>query len=224
MSILVYALGVPTASHITLAQDLQEPPDTSSDLQQELVDWISQAQAQHPALIAARAQLLAAQEKVTSTQAEGLPTLDFMANRYQNGRPNQGLTSTSSKENVIGLTLSIPLFDGFARTYKVRGAQAQVEQKAADLQDTEHQVLMEIVKAHADVVAALENLDASANLLQAAQAALDSVQRKFDKGAADMLEMLSTQAALSDALQERIRCLAEWRSARLRLVAAAGQG
>jgi outer membrane protein len=56
------------------------------------------------------------------------------------------------------------------------------------------------------------------------QAALASVQRKFDKGAADMLEMLSTQAALSDAQQERIRCLAEWRSARLRLLAAAGQG
>lgn len=224
MSILVYALGLPTASHLTLAQDQEEPQDMTDNLQQALADWIDQAQAQHPALIAARAQLLAAKEKVSATESEGLPTLDFMANRYQNGRPNQGLTSTSSKENLIGLTLSIPLFDGFARTYKVRGAQAQVEQKAADLQDTEHQVLMEIVKAHADVVAALENLDASANLLHAAQAALASVQRKFDKGAADMLEMLSIQAALSDAQQERIRCLAEWRSARLRLLAAAGQG
>jgi outer membrane protein len=82
--------------------------------------------------------------------------------------------------------------------------------------------LMEVVKAHADAVAALANLDASQKLLIVAQEALGSVQRKFAKGASDILEILSTQTALSDAQQERIRCLAEWRSARLRLLASAG--
>jgi outer membrane protein len=219
ISVLVYALGVPTGSVVTLAQDLHDQQD---NLQQELEQWIAQAQAQHPSLIAARAQLQAAQEKVTATQAEGLPTLDLMANQYENGRPNQGLTSSSTKESVVGVTLNIPLFEGFARTYKVRGAQAQVEQKTADLQDAEHQILMEVVKTHADATSALENLDASASLLEAAQATLVSMQRKFDKGVADMLEVLSTQVALSDAQQQRIQCQAEWRSARLRLLAATG--
>jgi outer membrane protein len=219
LSVLVYSLGIPAGSEVTLAPDLHDPQD---HLQQDLGQWIALAQAQHPSLIAARAQLQAAQEKVTATQAEGLPTLDFMANQYENGRPNQGLTSSSTKESVVGVTLNVPLFEGFARTYKVRGAQAQVEQKAADLQDIEHQVLMEVVKTHADAISALGNLEASADLLEAARAALASVQRKFDKGAADMLEVLGTQAALSDAQQQRIQCQAEWRSARLRLFAATG--
>jgi outer membrane protein len=153
---------------------------------------------------------------------EGLPSLDLTGNFYQNGRPNQGLNPTRTDETLAGLTLNIPLFSGFSQTYKVRGAQAQVEQKEATLQDTEQQILMEVVKAHADAMAAADNLKYSQDLLTAAQKALATVQRKFDKGASDILEVLSTQSALADAEQQRIQCLAEWRSARLRLLTSVG--
>jgi outer membrane protein len=114
------------------------------------------------------------------------------------------------------------LFEGFARTYKVRGAQAQSEQSEAQLQDTELQILMEVVKAHADAQSSFENLEASQRLLEAAQAALQSSQKRYDKGAADVLELLAAQGALADAQQERVRCLSDLRSARLRLMSSAG--
>ena len=218
LSVLIFSLGVPTSTHLTLAQDLADQTDS---IQQDLDAWLVQVQTQHPALIAARAQLESAQEKVVATRAEGLPTLDMTGSYFQNGRPNQGLTPRTD-ETMVGVTVSFPLFEGFTRTYKIRGAQAQVEQKEAEAHDTEHQILMEVVKAHADASAALDNLTASQKLLTAAQDALSTVQRKFDRGAADILEILNTQSALSDAQQERVRCLADWRSARLRLLAAAG--
>ena len=219
LSVLVYTLGVPANARVTLAEDVLDQADS---FRQDLNAWLERAQAQHPALIAARAQLDSAREKIIATRSESLPTLDLTGSFYQNGRPNQGLSTIKTQETRFGVTLNIPLFDGFSRTYKVRGAQAQAEQKEAEVLDTEHQVLMEVVKAHADATAALENLDASQTLLTAAQAALSTVQRKFDKGASDILEILSTQTALSDSQQERIRCLADWRSARLRLMATAG--
>ncbi|CAN5439486.1 cyclolysin secretion protein CyaE [soil metagenome] len=219
MSVLIYALGVPAGTPLALAQDMVA---AQGDLRQDLHDWLAQTQALHPTLLAGRAQLASARDKVVATQAEGMPTLDLTGSLFQNGRPNQGLTSVRTREILTGVTLNIPIFDGFARTYKVRGAQAQVEQKQAQLQDTENQVLMEVVKAHADARAALENLGASQDLLGAAQDALASVQRKFDRGAADILELLSTQSALSDAQLERVRCLSDWRSSRLRLLASAG--
>ncbi|MGD0961814.1 MAG: TolC family protein, partial [Methylomonas sp.] len=101
-------------------------------------------------------------------------------------------------------------------------AQAQAEQSAAQLADTEQQTLMEVVKAYADATSSLQNLESSTALLKAAQEALDSSQRRYDKGAADILEMLNTQTALADAGQERIKTVAEWRSARLRLLASSG--
>jgi hypothetical protein len=51
---------------------------------------------------------------------------------------------------------------------------------------------------------------------------IESSQKRYDKGAADILELLSTQSALADAQQERVRCLSDWRSARLRLMSSAG--
>jgi outer membrane protein len=218
-SVLAYALGVPAATSLHLAEDRIDPAD---DLRHDLNAWLACAQAHHPAIAAARAQLAAARKKTDVVRSDGLPTVDLAANYYGNGRPNQGLTPGNSRETIIGITLTVPLFEGFARTYKLAGAQAAVEQKEASLDDAEHQVLMEVVKAHADAMSALENLATSQTLLDAAQSAMDSVQRKFERGATDILEILGAQTALSDAQEERLRCRADWRSARLRLLANAG--
>ncbi len=219
LSLLVYSIGLPAQTRVILANDVEERTVQSA---KDLETWLEAAQTRHPAILAARAQWEAARARVTATRSDGLPTLDFSANVFENGRPGQGLTPTRTQERTLGVALTIPIFDGFARTYKIRGAEAQVEQKGADLQDTERQILMEVVKAHADATAALGNLQASEALLTAAQDSLGVSKRKYEKGAADILEILTTQAALSDAQQERIRCQAEWRSARLRLLANAG--
>ena len=68
----------------------------------------------------------------------------------------------------------------------------------------------------------MNNLRSSEALLNAAQAAVKSSEKRYAKGAADILELLNTQSALADAQQQRIRSLSEWRSARLRLFASAG--
>jgi outer membrane protein len=222
LSVLIYALGIPATTHLTLCEDLEDTQDTVKNTKQDLQSWLDQAKAHHPAIRAAQAQVDSAQEKVISTRSEGLPSLDLTGNFYQNGRPNQGLNPTRTEETLAGVTLNIPLFSGFSQTYKVKGAEAQVEQKQAALNDTEQQIYREVVKAHADAMAALDNLQYSQNLLTAAQKALASVQRKFDKGASNIQSVLSTQSALADAQQQRIQCMAEWRSARLRLLTSVG--
>jgi outer membrane protein len=62
---------------------------------------------------------------------------------------------------------------GFARGCKVQEAAAQAKGADAHCKETEYQVLMNLVKAHANAVAALGNLDASEALLSAIQAAVD---------------------------------------------------
>jgi len=219
-AVLVYALGAPAGTSIQLASD---PDDDRTSLEHELADWLGQAQTQHPMILAARAQLEAARRRTESVRLEGLPTVDLSASQFRNGRPNQGLPTIQSNERVVAVTLSVPIFDGFARGYKIRNAQAQAEQKEAELLDTEHQILMNVIKAHADAVASLANLSASDDLYKAASLAIASAQRRLDKGAVDVLELLAAQSSMADAEQQRIRSLAEWRSARLKLFAAAGR-
>lgn len=218
LALLVYALGVAPGADITVREDAS---DATEATRRELREWLSVA-SKHPAVAAAQAGVEAAREKVRALRSQDLPTLDFAGNIYQNGRPNQGLPSITTRETIASVTLTIPLFDGFAHAYRMRGAQAQIDEKQAELEDTEHQVMLDVIKVHADATAALDNLAASQTLLNSASAALDSVRRRFDKGAADIVDILSAQTALADARQERIRCQAEWRSARLSLLAAAG--
>jgi outer membrane protein len=220
ISVLVYSMGVPSQTSVLLPDDLGKVTG------QEVTDLdalIADVQKNHPAIRAKRAQLEAARDRVTVAQSEGLPSLDFSANYYQNARPGQSTTVPRSMESTVGLTLNIPIFDGFARVYKIQEAKAQVEQKEAELQDVEHQTLMDLVKTHADVISALQNLQAADALLKAALESLAVSQRRYDKGAADILEMLNTQSALADAQMEHIRCQADWNSARLRLLASAGK-
>lgn len=219
LSVLVYALGVPTKTQIVLADDLRDKLALES---KSLEAWLEIAEKSHPAIQAARTQLESAKHKIIATRSDGLPTVDVSASYFQNGYPGQALTSTQSQVSSVGVSLSIPFFDGFSRTYKIRGAEAQAVQREAEVLDTEHNTLMEVVKAHADAAAALQNLQGSEKLLSAAQESLNTSQRKYEKGAADILEILTTQAALTDARQERIRSLSEWRSARLRLLASVG--
>jgi outer membrane protein len=218
-AVLIYAMGLSTNTQVTLPE---EHAETQGEIIQELAQWISEAQLKHPAIASARAQFAASKAKVQSVRSEGLPTLDFTQNQYRNGYPNQGLSATNTVVNTVGLTLTAPLFEGFSRTYKIREAQAQSEKSEAQLQDTELQILIEVVKAHADALSSFENLHASQQLLDATQAAVNSSQIRYDKGAADILELLSTQSALADAQQERVRCISDWRSARLRLMSNSG--
>lgn len=208
-----------TARSWELEKDLDAP---SSELQRELSEWLGQAVQQHPSLRAARLEADAARDRLRIVQSEGLPTLDFTQSQYVNGRPNQGLSSSRSKESVTGITLNIPLFDGFSRTYKIKAARAQIDTQEAEVSRMEAQVLSEIAKAHAEADAALRALESSRALLNAAQEALLSVRRKFEAGVSDVSEMLHAQASLADAQQERVRSTSEWKSARLRLLANAG--
>jgi outer membrane protein len=219
MATLVYTLGIPAGTTLTMPR---ENPAPTQQIVADLKQWLEIAEKTHPAIIAAQKQWKAAQSKVTSARSQGLPTIDFGTSFYQNGYPNQTVQATRSNTTIVGVTLTIPLFDGFSRNYRIREAQAQAEHNKALLQDTEREVLGDVVKVHVDAVSTASELGSSAMLLESAQAALVSSRNRYALGVADILEVLNAQSALIDAQQERIRVESDWRTARLRLRAAAG--
>lgn len=222
---LTYLIGLPpgTAYRTEVAEPVpgQGSPVPRDDphqlLARSLDEWLAQASQNHPAILAARAQWQAAQASLKAVQSEGLPTLDFNLAHYRNGRPEVTLTDSRSHENVVGLTLNIPLFDGFAHSYKVRAAQALVEQKAIELQATEQQALQDIVQLHAEARAALNNLQAARNLFAVSSDAAASSQRQYEMGAADIVQLNQSLGNLQQAQMELARGRTDWNKARLRL-------
>lgn len=219
LAMLAYALGIPAGSSIVLPTTVDAHGTADRN---DLAAWLRETERHHPAITAARAAVQAAQDEVASARSAGRPTIDLTANYYQNGFPNQGFTSTNLRAATIGITVTVPLFDGFLTHYNVQQALAEVKVSEAQLEQTRQATLVAVVEAYADAQSAVRNVQVSEDLLDAAQAAMDSSQRRYDQGVADIVELLNAQTALADARSERTRSLADWRSARLRLLAAGG--
>lgn len=219
LGVLKQSMGIAPSTNLQLPLQIERLQQTDI---KDLNNWLEEAQERHPAIKQAKAKWESAKAKITAARSDALPTLGGTAYVSQNGYPNQGLSSINQTIVATGLTINFPIFEGFASTYKIRGAQAQAELAEAQLQDTTLQILTDVVKAHADAVTSFGTLKASERLLATAQAASESSQRRYDKNVADILEILNVQSALADAQQERIRAIAEYRSSRLRLLANAG--
>lgn len=202
------------------AHDPDQPADlghASSPALPPLPDWLEQARQRHPAILAARAQWQAAQEALRAAQSEGLPTLDLNLAHYRNGRPNNAITASRTHENVLGLSLTVPLFDGFASTYKVRAAQAQAEQKYIEYQAAQEQTLQTLAQLHTQTRSAWQNLRLARQLWRLSMQAAQSTHRQYAAGAADITQLNQSLTQLQQAQLDLSQTLTEWNRARLSL-------
>ena len=198
------------------------PEDATLDVAGDLNRWLVAARSHHPAIRAAQARWRAASAALTAARAEGAPVIDLSINAYRNGYPGQGLSSSPSHVSTLGIAISFPLFDGFARGYRIKQARAQEQQEQAAVDDTGQSIVLDVVNLHTEARTAIGNLEASRQLIDAADQALHSVSRKYAGGVADIQELLSAERVASEAHRERTRCLAEWRTARIKLMSYVG--
>ncbi len=201
------------------------PPHEFADSVAELME---EAQRVHPSIAAARARVAAARAKAEQTRADGLPRLNLVAQYSYNNQPTSlqiGYPMYPARHSAwyLGLQVTIPLFEGFARTYLTRQAEAQTDLQAALLDETRQQVGLDVWTSYQAVQSATSNLGNSATLLSLAQRSYEAAKRRYQMGAGNIQELLNTQSSLASAKQRRIRALTDWRSGRLQLAAKLGK-
>ena len=184
---------------------------------------IDQAVDSHPKVLSARAEVKAAEAQVDSIKAQGRPTISLFAT---DDRSNTPIQEVSSQEIVstrtAGLQISIPLFEGFSREYKIHEAQAAVEEKEAELSNVEQQVALETWTSFNDLKTQMTSLDATTSLSQSARESFDVASGRYKAGVGSLLELLNAQNELADADQQRVLALTRYRTACLRLGASLG--
>lgn len=219
LALLKQAMGISLNTRLTLP--VQPDRVTPTDFH-DLSIWLKEAESRHPSIKEARAKWKADRQKIITTESEGLPVVDLTAHMSKNGFPNQGLSTIGQTNKDIGITISVPLFEGFSRQYKIMEARAQAEQSQAQVDEATTQILTDVVKAYADAETAVGVMAASEKLMVTANTSMTSVMRRYNNNVADMLEVLNAQSALADAQQQKIEAIAQWRSARLHLLASTG--
>ena len=99
----------------------------------------------------------------------------------------------------ISVGFSIPLWDRGSADLATQRAQIAEDNARLALKDRQQQIGLEVRRAHLDYRAAIQQLDASAAQLRAAQLALESSQQRYTVGAATLLEVTQSRAALTQA-------------------------
>ncbi|KVD94622.1 Fis family transcriptional regulator [Burkholderia stagnalis] len=189
---------------------------------------IEDAQRHYPGIAAAEAQVAAARAKSAQIRAEGLPRLNLVAQYNFNNQPTSlqlgfPVFPATHREWYLGLQVTIPIFEGFARTYQVRQADAQTELQVDLWAEARQQVGLDVWNSYHALQSATKNVNNSAYFLTLAQHSYEAAQRRYQIGVGNILELLNAQAALANAKKQRIQALTDWRSARLQLASRLGR-
>ena len=189
---------------------------------------LDQALENHPRLLAARAELRASEASIDSMRAQAMPSVRLEGGLSASNRPaasfnTTGSVSSASRSSYVGIRLTIPFFDGFSSTYRIREARAEAGLQQTNVAETEQQVALNVWKSYEAVRGGAQTVEQTQALKDNAGLAFDAAQARYKVGISGILELLRAQDVLAAANQQYILALSDWLTARLGLAASLGK-
>lgn len=191
-----------------------------------LPHWLSLAQQDNPMLRLQQAQADAAREEVRKHSATGSPTLDLIAQATRDrlsGSGDFGSASNTQSQQMIGVSLNVPLYTGGWRSAKQEEALRLEDKARAEVERTRLQVGQLTRAAWLALQSGQARLVALEEAVTAQQARLDATRIGRQVGDRTTLDLLNAENDASAAdfalLQARIDTL----QSRLRLDALVGK-
>ncbi len=169
--------------------------------------------ANRPELLAARARVSGSSSLTTAAISQHLPIISA-GGTYQ--WSDFKLSPLYPRWNV-GLTFTLPVFQGFAIDAQVQQARANEEIARATLTQLEQDAILEIDQNYLAVKEAQERVWATVKLVQQAEQALILAERQYAAGVGTQLDVTDAQLTRSNARITRIQALFDLNSSFVRL-------
>jgi outer membrane protein TolC len=116
----------------------------------------------------------------------------------------------------------VPIFSGYAPTYRVRAAEAQVEVKNSQFEQLRLQVALDVWTAYQNLTTATQSLRTTFDLLNSAEQSDRVALGRYKAGVGSILDVLTAQSALASARQQRIQSAFNWNISRATLAQSLG--
>ncbi len=177
--------------------------------------------AQNPQVIATTFSLAAAQDEADLSFASLLPSVDLVARADRIEEPQPTLSWQRSAS--IGLTVTIPLYQGGAEYARVRAARQTIEARRNDLDAAHRAVQQQVASAWDRLLAASAAITAFRAEVRANDIALQGVQEENLVGARTVLDVLDAEQELFTSRVNLVRAEREEILASYQLKAAIGE-
>jgi outer membrane protein TolC len=107
----------------------------------------------------------------------------------------------------IGLRVSVPIFDGFARAARVQKARLQLEQSVNQIEDLKQTIDRDVQQAINDYSSALATLDNQQRNMELAEKVYNQTKKKYEIGTGSTTEINNADAELRIAQTNYINAL-----------------
>ena len=177
-----------------------------------------------PAVSQAEAQLSAARAGLRAERTLYLPTINASFGRSGFGYDRRfGLRDPFTYSSGFTLSLNFPLLDGLQREERVVRANVAADNAEATLRDARLRAQQELTQALGLLRNAGQRVDVQRSSVAATEQDLLFQQQRYALGAASLLDVLTSQAALNTARNQLITARFDQRVARARLEALIGR-
>ena len=198
---LVESLGIVPSTKLQIAnvegKPFAENPDDSLDA------LIDRALSQRPDLVAKLAQVRAQQAEVQKAHAAYYPKISLDAGAgweaLQVNAYDDPYFGNSKPDYGVGLSISLPIFDGFLRANKLRIAQSELRATESELANSRNAVVREVWKAYTDLKTAVRKQESAARLLSAAESAFDASLEAYRNGLGTYVDVANAQRNVTSA-------------------------
>jgi outer membrane protein len=194
---LAQITGKPTGDLKKLRDDLPMNPPTPNDQKA----WVDQALQNNPNILSDKFSVEAAEHSISAARAGHLPTINAnvsygkSATWYQ----NSNLHFRQPSSTTIGLTLSVPIFEGGATQSRVRQSIYQRDAAQDTLEAQRRQVTRDTLNYYRSVIAGISQVEAAKAAVEAGQKALDATRAGFGVGTKTILDVLTAIQTLTSS-------------------------
>jgi outer membrane protein TolC len=220
---LKFSMGMPVATDIVL------PPSELTDIDQNpvLADTVSLAGRTEIQLLDVQRNLLNLQRK--AYVSEYYPSLALNANYNYSSQAN-GFDFLTSNRNAIGfdastigVTLRIPIFNGFLTRSKVRQADVEIMQYEADRVETTNALNLAYENAKIQLRNSINTINAQRKNADLAREIYESTQNNYNNGLASLTDLLDTENALTEAQNSYTQALLNYKVAEIQVIKSRGE-
>lgn len=215
--ILANVMGLNANMPLKLMRSVNTPVNTS-EIERDINQLIEYARVRRPDLVASEAQVSAAKASVEASRAAAKPTVSVgLSNNFQDGS-----SLSSNNTSTLGLTVTVPIFSGYAPTYRIRSAEAAAEAKEAQRDQIRLQISLDVWTAFQNLRTAHETIKSADVLVNSASESARVALGRYKAGVGNIIDTLNAQSALANANQQKIKADLSRNIARAALAQAIG--
>ena len=185
--------------------------------------WVSAAEGQNYSVISAQLNLEIAKREIARNRANHLPTANLTALAQRAEATGAAIgTNGVTNNKAIGLTLNVPIFNGFAVTSKVRETIALEDKSRNDLEATKRAAAQNARQAYLGMNSGLAQVKALEAAEVSSKSSLDSNKLGYQVGVRINIDVLNAQKLLYATQKDLSKARYDTIMNGLRLKSAAG--